>query len=98
VTDVEIRSLTSAVERRFCSVPVHLCSLYVRDEVRGVVAWEGNVELFQLTGHKEARECYAWPIRGTRGKPEYAMVLRVPPIATAFHALQAQSMLEAMKL
>jgi hypothetical protein len=95
---VEIRTLASAVEKRFSSTPVHLCSVYVRDEVRGVVAWEGYVELFQLLGHTEARECYAWPIRGAASGSEYAMVLRLPPIASAFQALQAQTMLEAMKL
>ena len=50
--------------------------------------WEGNVEVFQLTDHPTAKLCYAW-IEHLANKEVTNAILGVPPVATAYDAVDA---------
>ncbi len=55
---------------------------------RGKVIWQGRVEVFEISGHPEADECYVWEDR-TEGREGYVAVLGQPPIQCAQSAVKA---------
>jgi hypothetical protein len=65
------------------SVPVH-------EVFRGQTVWQGEVEVFDLTGHPKAKRCYAWSHpegpddRGER----FVTVLEIPPVKDPRSAVQ----------
>jgi hypothetical protein len=56
---------------------------------RGKVAWEGEVEVFAVTGHPKAKHAYAWEHEADEGGRRYVAVLGVPPVNTAVDAVRA---------
>jgi hypothetical protein len=62
--------LQTAIEDRHQCRALHRESVHVRETQDGLTIWEGNVEVFALTGHPEAENCYAWyhHEEGRRGK------------------------------
>lgn len=57
----------------------HVDSVPVREVFNKLVAWEGVVEVYEITGHPKAKRCYAWSYRdGARLKT--VAVLEVPPV------------------
>lgn len=55
------------------SVPVH-------EVFQGKTVWQGDVEVFDLTGHPKAKRCYGW----TYGEPEeFITILELPPVDSA---------------
>jgi hypothetical protein len=61
---------------------------------QGKVAWEGNVEVFDLTGHAKAKRCYAWAYDVEDGSRTLA-VLELPPVISPITAVQAAIAAEA---
>ena len=66
----------------------------VHETFDGETVWEGNVHIFDLTGHPEATVCYAWsmPMDGSEngsGKRRFYAVLELPPVASALDAVKA---------
>ena len=56
--------------RTFASVPVH-------EVFRGKTAWQGDVEVFDLSGRPKAKRCYG----RTHGEPEeFITILELPPV------------------
>ena len=57
------------------TVPVH-------EVFRGQTVWQGEVEVFDLTGHPKAQRCYAWShLEGPSGQDErFVTVLKIPPV------------------
>jgi hypothetical protein len=52
------------------SVPVH-------EVFQGKTVWQGDVEVFDLTGRPKAKRCYGW----TFGEPEeFITILELPPV------------------
>jgi hypothetical protein len=66
------------------TVPVH-------EVFRGQTVWQGEVEVFDLTGHPKAKRCYAWSHReGQSGQGErFVTVLDATPINSPRSAVQA---------
>jgi hypothetical protein len=52
--------------------------------------WAGMVSVFILTGHSQAKKCYAWssPIEGSTKRRYYA-ILHIPPIDSPEKAVRA---------
>jgi hypothetical protein len=52
--------------------------------------WSGMISVFTLTGHPQAKKCYAWssPIEGSTKRRYYA-VLHIPPIDSPEKAVRA---------
>jgi len=60
------------------TVPVH-------EIFHGKTLWQGDVEVFDLTGHPKAKRCYGW----THGEPEeFITILELPPVDSAQSAVK----------
>jgi len=62
---------------------------------RGKVAWEGEVEVFAVTGHPKAAHAYAWEHETDEGNRAFVAVLGVPPVNSAQDAVRASIVAEA---
>jgi hypothetical protein len=67
---------------------IHLFSAPVKEESGGQVTWEGNVEVFSLSGHPKADRCYAWGYQDEGGEWLITSVLGVPPVISPQMAVQ----------
>jgi hypothetical protein len=65
-------------------VPVTLVRL-------GGIEWDGEVGIFLLTGHPQARRCYAWglPKDDEAGPRDITTVLELPPVVSAETAVRS---------
>jgi len=55
----------------------HVRSEPVKEIFQGKTLWQGDVEVFDLTGHPKAKRCYGW----THGEPEeFITILELPPV------------------
>jgi hypothetical protein len=74
------------------TVPVH-------EVFRGQTVWQGEVEVFDLTGHPKAKRAYAWSHR--EGKDDqgerFVAVLEIPPVISPRTAVQASILSDAKK-
>jgi hypothetical protein len=72
------------------SVPVH-------EVYGGKTVWQGDVEVYALTGHPKAKRCYGW----SYGEPEqFITILELPPVDSAAAAVKvgvAYQVKKAMK-
>ena len=57
-------------------------SVTVREVFSGETLWQGDVEVFDLTGHPKAERCYGWSHpEGKDNKGErFVAVLEIPPV------------------
>lgn len=69
------------------TVPVH-------EVFNGQTVWQGEVEVFGLTGHPKAKRAYAWSHReGEDDKGErFVAVLELPPVESPVTAVRASIM------
>jgi hypothetical protein len=74
------------------TVPVH-------EIFRGETVWQGEVEVFDLTGHPKAKRAYAWSHReGENDEGErFVTVLEIPPVESAVTAVRASILSDAKK-
>ena len=80
--------MAQAIYDRHGVKAIHVGTECVLETVRGKVVWKGEVEVFTISGHPEARLCYAWTYK--EGPTEQvAAVLGVPPIRTELDAVRA---------
>lgn len=55
----------------------------VKEVFQGRTAWEGDVEVFTLSGHPRASQCYAWGARRDDNKGwDVTAVLAIPPVVS----------------
>jgi hypothetical protein len=61
---------------------VHCQTAPVHEVFRGKTAWQGEVEVYDLTGHPKAKRCYAWShLEGPDDQGErFVTVLELPPV------------------
>jgi hypothetical protein len=71
---------------------MHKCSARWRETVpvhevsQGQTVWQGDVEVYDLSGHPEAKRCYGWAY----GEPEeFIVILELPPVTDAQSAVKA---------
>lgn len=57
----------------------------------GGIVWQGDVAIFLVEGHPEARRCYAWgtPSDDQATSREITTVLEIPPVTTPEAAVKA---------
>ena len=67
------------------TVPVH-------EVFRGETVWQGDVEVFDLTGHPKAKRAYAWShLDGANDeRTRFVAVLEIPPVVSAETAVRVQ--------
>lgn len=84
---------------------LHNCSATWRETVpvhevfQGQTVWQGEVEVFDLTGHPKAKRAYAWSHReGKDDKGErFVAVLEIPPVVSALTAVRASIVADGKK-
>ena len=64
------------------SVPVH-------ETFQGRTVWEGEVQVFDLTGHPAASRCYAWSHATEGERRRFVVVLHAPPVDSPEKAVRA---------
>jgi hypothetical protein len=74
------------------TVPVH-------EVFRGQTVWQGEVEVFDLSGHAKAKHAYAWSHReGENDEGErFVAVLEIPPVESAVTAVRASIIADKKK-
>lgn len=66
----------------------HFETVPVIEQFQGKVVWEGEVEVFALTGHPKATKGYAWSYN-EGDKDHITSVLELPPVISPKTAVQA---------
>jgi hypothetical protein len=73
-------------------------SVPVVEEFEGETIWQGDVEVFDLTGHPKAKRGYVWGYIVTDGGGRrYFTVLELPPVDSPQTAVKAAIMSEIKK-
>ena len=87
--------LQQAVERMHDCKAILVGTEEVSEIFEGKPAWEGEVHIFALDGHRTADMAYAWssPIEGST-KPRFFAVLHAPPVQSAADAVRAAILAE----
>jgi len=83
-----IKQLEKAIHDLHGVNAIHVGTECVSETAHGKVVWRGEVEIFTITGHPQARICYAWkyqdvPVEG------FAVILGIPPVRTELDAVRA---------
>ena len=65
----------------------HVETVPVIEHWQGKTVWEGEVEVFDLSGHPKATKGYAWAYDKARGS-EIVAVLELPPVISPKTAVQ----------
>lgn len=55
---------------------------------KGETVFEGDVEIFQLEGHPQAKVAYGWGWEDNAGEIEYIGVLQINPVESAATAVK----------
>jgi hypothetical protein len=75
-------------------VKVHGCeaasteTVGVKETHQGRTVWQGEVEVFELTGHPRANCCYAWGLPDEWGVLQIVTVLEIAPVNSALMAVR----------
>ena len=82
--------LRDAVEKMHGCKAKHLRSVAVHEVLQGRTVWQGVVEVFQLSGHPEAKRCHAWSyLEGDKDeRTHFVAALELPPVDSARKAVQ----------
>jgi hypothetical protein len=87
-----IERLKLAVEHLHKCSAVHVAGVPVHEKFQGQTVWQGQVEVFDLSGHPTAVRCYAWSHK--EGKDDsgerFVSVLKIPPVESAQTAVRIQ--------
>jgi hypothetical protein len=91
-----IDALESAILVKHKCMPTHRETIFVREETEDKeTVWEGEVETFDLAGHKEAKRCFAWRYTDGNGGVKIFAVLENQFIDSAKRAVQAAIFMDA---
>lgn len=88
--DILLSNLRKTVEGMHnCTASYHK-TVYVNETFKDQVVWEGDIYIFAIEGHPEAKLCYTWssPVDGSDKRRFYA-VLHIPPVESAVDAVRA---------
>lgn len=76
-----LREITKAIEELHGVTAKHVETVPVTEIFRGQVAWEGEVEVFEIEGHSRAKKCHAWGAEKDSGRGwDITTVLEIPPV------------------
>lgn len=84
-----ISSLSEAISQMHECKCSHFGTEKIKEEHDGKVVWEGEVEIFQLEGHADAKVAYGWGWEDDDKEIQYIGILNVPPIESAADAVKA---------
>ena len=84
--------LTLAIEHLHKCGAKHRESVPVHEVFKGQTVWQGDVEVFDLTGHPKAKRCYGWSHldKPDDSEERFVAVLELPPVESAVTAVRVQ--------
>ena len=85
--------LKTAVENLHGCKAVFSYEINVTERFKDEVVWEGPISAFNLEGHPDTEECYAWSesVKGS-DKRRFFAVLKIPPVDSPETAVRASIM------
>ncbi len=77
-----LERLKAAVEKMHGGQAVYTATVPVHEVFQGQTVWQGEVEIFDLSGHPKAKRDYAWShAEGVNDFDErFVAVLELPPV------------------
>ena len=86
-----IKELQDAILKLHGVASRHVETVPVKEIFGGQAVWDGNVEVFDLSGHPKATRAYAWAHdTDDPQKPRrHVAVLHIPPVTSAVLAVKA---------
>ena len=84
-----IEALQDAIRHTHGCESAYTETVPLNEAFEGKTVWEGDVEVFDLTDHPTASQCYAWGYQDDAGKWQYVAVLKTPPVDSPRKAVQA---------
>lgn len=92
-------ALQDAIRHLHGAESKHLETVHVREVApNGEKVWEGDVEVFSLTGHAMATKAYAWSEATAGTKRRFFAVLHVAPIDSPSKAVQGSIFADVKEL
>jgi hypothetical protein len=83
-----IERLQMVIQHKHKCDATHVRTEPVKEVFQGQTVWEGEVEVFDVTGHPQAKRAYAWSYgRGERTET-FTAVLEIPPVKSALDAVR----------
>lgn len=82
-------ALVEAIRHMHGAEPSFVESVAVRETSGDVVVWDGEVQVFALTGHPKATRAYAWSYATDGAKRRFMAVLGIGPVVDAATAVRA---------
>lgn len=84
-----VAELQAAIELKHLCKSVHQKTVFVHERTNATeTVWSGNVEVFNLVGHRDAQTCYAWRNSRAEGVKIYT-ILGNHVVTSAQRAVQA---------
>ena len=92
-----IQTLQDAIRKAHGCESKHAGSVPIEEVFQGKIIWNGNVEVFEVLGHAEAKLCYAWghAAKDSGKEVHIVTVLAVPPVDSPRRAVQMAILSEA---
>lgn len=86
----DISELKSTIKKLHGVDSTHTGTVHVKETHGGQLVWEGDVEVFELKGHPQAKKAYAWMhgLDDTKAK-KHVTVLAIPPVTSPEAAVKA---------
>ena len=88
----QLTRLQDAIRRLSGCESKHLETVSVSESLRSFkqnANWAGEVAVFEIYGHPQAKRAYAWSSQLPNKEMRYVVVLEVPPISSPHTAVQA---------
>lgn len=95
MTEASIEALQEAIRNMHGCASTFVERVPIREMHDGAVVWDGEVCVFDITGHPKALRCYAWSHATTGEKRRFVAVLGLGPVDSARSAVQAAIVAEA---
>jgi len=81
--------LQDAIQRLHGCKSAHVATIPLTEQFNGRILWQGEVEIFHLHDHANAKVCYAWAEEDDGGAEHYTAVLELPPVDSPRSAVRA---------
>jgi hypothetical protein len=89
--EAPIKALIEAIRNLHGCEATWAESVSVKEIFQGKAVWEGEVQVFEVTGHPTASRCYAWSFVSDEksGKRKFFVVLHQGPVDSPWAAVRA---------
>lgn len=87
--------LQAAIQQAYNCNSVHHQTVPVLETLYGQTVWKGEVEVFVLNGHAEAKKCYAWVYQKKGQGGRFVTVLEKYPVNSPEMAVKSAIFFDA---